>query len=181
MNFSAIKTHDVANGIGVRVSLFVSGCTHHCKECFNPETWDFNYGEPFTCEQETQILDALKPAFIKGFSLLGGEPFEPVNQRTLVSLLKKIKKAYPEKTIWCYTGYVLDRELLKESRARCEVTDEMLSYIDVLVDGEFIAEQKDLNLRFRGSTNQRIIDVQKTLEQGQIIPAEEYYEKWKEQ
>lgn len=180
MNFSAIKTHDVANGIGVRVSLFVSGCTHHCKECFNPETWDFNYGEPFTEEQEQKIMDALAPAFIKGFSLLGGEPFEPVNQLALVSLLKKIKETYPEKTIWCYTGYVLDRELLKDSRARCEVTDEMLSYIDILVDGEFVAAQKDLNLRFRGSTNQRIIDVKKTLEKGQIIPAEEYYEKWKD-
>ncbi len=180
MNFSAIKTHDVANGIGVRVSLFVSGCTHHCKECFNSETWDFNYGEPFTDEQEKQILEALFPNYIKGFSLLGGEPFEPVNQRALVPLLKKIKKTYPDKTIWCYTGYVLDRELLKDSRARCEVTDEMLSYIDVLVDGEFVAEQKDLNLRFRGSTNQRIIDVAETLKKGQIIPAEEYYEKWKE-
>ena len=133
MNFSAIKTHDVANGIGVRVSLFVSGCTHHCKDCFNPETWDFNYGEPFTCQQQNQIMDALAPSFIKGFSLLGGEPFEPVNQRALLPLLRKIKETYPEKTIWCYTGYVLDRELLKDSRARCEVTDEMLSYIDVLV------------------------------------------------
>ena len=180
MNFSAIKTHDVANGIGVRVSLFVSGCTHHCKDCFNPETWDFNCGEPFTCEQEKQILEALKPDYIKGFSLLGGEPFEPVNQRALVSLLKKIKGSYPDKAIWCYTGYVLDRELLKESRARCEVTDEMLSYIDILIDGEFVAEQKDLNLRFRGSTNQRIIDVKESLQQGRIIPAEEYYEKWKE-
>lgn len=180
MNYSGIKTHDVANGIGVRVSLFVSGCTHHCKDCFNPETWDFNNGEPFTEVQEQEIIKALAPNFIKGFSLLGGEPFEPVNQRTLVSLLKKIKTTYPEKTIWCYTGYVLDRELLKESRARCEVTDEMLSYIDVLVDGEFVAEQKDLNLRFRGSTNQRIIDVKQSLEQGRIIPAEEYYEKWKE-
>ncbi len=181
MNFSAIKTHDVANGIGVRVSLFVSGCTHHCKDCFNPETWDFNFGEPFTKEQEQKILDALAPAYIKGFSLLGGEPFEPVNQFALVPLLKKIKRTYPEKTIWCYTGYVLDRELLKDSRARCEVTDEMLSYIDILIDGEFVLEQKDLNLRFRGSTNQRIIDVKKTLEKGQIIPAEEYYEKWKDQ
>ena len=180
MNFSAIKTHDVANGIGVRVSLYVSGCTHHCKECFNPETWDFNAGEPFTCEQENKIIEALKPGFIKGFSLLGGEPFEPVNQLALVPLLKKIKETYPEKTIWCYTGYLLDQELLKDSRARCEVTDEMLSYIDVLVDGEFVAEQKDLNLRFRGSTNQRIIDLKETLKRGQIIPAEEYYEKWKE-
>ena len=180
MNYSAIKTHDVANGIGVRVSLFVSGCTHHCKDCFNAETWDFNYGEPFTEEQEQEIIKALAPKFIKGFSLLGGEPFEPVNQLALVPLLKKIKETYPEKTVWCYTGYVLDRELLKDSRARCEVTDEMLSYIDVLVDGEFVAAQKDLNLRFRGSTNQRIIDVKETLKRGQIVPAEEYYEKWKE-
>lgn len=179
MNYSAIKTHDVANGIGVRVSLFVSGCTHHCKGCFNAETWDFNFGNPFTEEQAEELIRALQPAYIKGFSLLGGEPFEPVNQRTLVSLLKRIKETYPEKDIWCYSGYLLDKELLKESRARCEVTDEMLSYIDILVDGEFIAEQKDLNLRFRGSTNQRIIDVKKTLETGQIVPAEEYYEEWK--
>ncbi len=169
MNYSAIKKCDVANGPGVRVSLFVSGCTHHCKDCFNKETWDFNFGEEFTKEQEDQIIKLLEPSYIKGFSLLGGEPFEVCNQRVLVGLLKRIKETYPQKTVWCYTGYLLDDELLQESRARCEVTDEMLSYIDILVDGEFKAELKDLRLRFRGSSNQRIIDVKNTLAGDEII------------
>ncbi len=176
MNYSAIKTHDVANGIGVRVSLFVSGCTHHCKDCFNAETWDFGFGNPFTEAEEQQIIDALSPSYIKGFSLLGGEPFEPANQRALVSLLERIKKTYPEKDIWCYSGYLLDKELLSESRARCEVTDRMLACIDVLVDGEFQTELKDLSIRFRGSTNQRIISVKESLETGTIVLATEYYE-----
>lgn len=169
MNYSAIKNCDVANGPGVRVSLFVSGCTHHCKDCFNSETWDFKFGEEFTKEQEDKIIELLKPDYIKGFSLLGGEPFEPSNQRVLVGLLKRIKETYPQKTVWCYTGYLLDDELLQESRARCEVTDEMLSYIDILVDGEFVAELKDLRLRFRGSSNQRIIDLKATLAGDEII------------
>ena len=177
MNYSGIKTHDVANGIGVRISLFVSGCTHHCKGCFNPETWDFCYGEPFTEKEEQKIIDALAPAYIKGFSLLGGEPFEPENQKVLLPLLEKIKATYPKKDIWCYTGYMLDRELLKESRARTDVTDKMLSYIDILVDGEFIEDEKDLSIRFRGSRNQRIIDVKETLKTGNIVLAEAYYEK----
>ncbi|WP_249313522.1 anaerobic ribonucleoside-triphosphate reductase activating protein [Congzhengia minquanensis] len=174
MNYSAIKTHDVANGIGVRVSLFVSGCTHHCKDCFNAETWDFAFGNPFGDAQVQQILEALKPDYIKGFSLLGGEPFEPQNQHVLAPLLKKIKQAYPDKTIWCYSGYLLDTELLSKSRARCEATDEMLSYIDILVDGEFVAEKKDLNLRFRGSSNQRIIDVPATLQAGKVVLSKEF-------
>lgn len=174
MNYSAIKTHDVANGIGVRVSLFVSGCTHHCKDCFNAETWDFDFGDAFTDTQTEQILEAMKPDYIKGFSLLGGEPFEPQNQRVLVPLLKKIKETFPEKTIWCYSGYLLDTELLSESRARCEVTDEMLANIDILVDGEFVAEKKDLNLRFRGSSNQRIIDVPASLKTGAIVLSKEF-------
>ncbi len=177
MNYSGIKTHDVANGIGVRISLFVSGCTHHCKGCFNPETWDFCYGKPFTESEEQKILDALAPAYIKGFSLLGGEPFEPENQKVLMPLLEKIKAAYPEKDVWCYTGYTLDEELLKKSRARTDVTDKMLSFIDVLVDGEFVEDEKDLNIRFRGSRNQRIIDVKETLKTGNIVLAEAYYEK----
>lgn len=174
MNYSAIKPHDVANGIGVRVSLFVSGCTHHCKDCFNAETWDFAFGNPFSDEQTEQILKALQPDYIKGFSLLGGEPFEPQNQRVLVTLLKRIKETYPQKTVWCYSGYLLDSELLKNSRARCEVTDEMLSYIDILVDGEFVAEQKDLNLRFRGSANQRIIDVPASLKACEVVLSKEF-------
>lgn len=176
MHYSGIKTHDVANGIGVRVSLFVSGCTHHCKGCFNPETWDFCYGEPFTENEEQKILDALAPAYIKGFSLLGGEPFEPANQKVLLPLLERIKETYPEKDIWCYTGYTLDKELLKESRARTDVTDKMLIFIDVLVDGEFVEDEKDLNIRFRGSRNQRIIDVKETLKTRNIVLAEAYYE-----
>ncbi len=169
MNYGEIKKTDIANGEGVRVSLFVSGCTHHCKGCFNEETWNFQYGKPYTQATETEILKALKPEFINGLTLLGGEPFEPQNQRVLVELLKKVKEKYPEKSIWCYSGYLLDEELLQESRARCEVTDEMLSMIDVLVDGEFKQELKNITLKFRGSENQRIIDVQKTLKQNQIV------------
>lgn len=168
MNYAEIKKTDIANGTGVRVSLFVSGCTHHCKGCFNAETWDFHYGKEFTEQTEEELMQALKPGFITGLTVLGGEPFEPDNQRRLVPFLKKVRAAYPEKTIWCYTGYLLDEELLKESRARCEVTDEMLSVLDVLVDGEFVLEKKDISLRFRGSANQRIIDVPKTLREGKI-------------
>ena len=169
MNYGEIKKHDIANGLGVRVSLFVSGCTHHCKGCFNSETWDFNYGKPFTKETEKEIIDALKPSFIKGLTLLGGEPFEKANQRVLLPFLKKVKEIYPDKNIWCYSGYLLDEELLKDSRARCEVTDEMLSYIDVLVDGEFVEELKDISLKFRGSSNQRVIDLKKSLEENKIV------------
>ena len=168
MKYAEIKKTDIANGTGVRVSLFVSGCTHHCKGCFNSDTWDFNYGEEFTEQTEEELLQALKPEFIAGLTLLGGEPFEPDNQRRLLPFLKKVREAYPQKTIWCYTGYLLDTELQAESRARCEVTDEMLSLLDVLVDGEFVLEKKDITLRFRGSSNQRIIDVPKTLKEGEI-------------
>ena len=169
MNYAEIKYCDIANGIGVRTSLFVSGCTHHCENCFNKETWDFKYGKPFDSETEQKILDSLSPSYIEGLSLLGGEPFEPVNQRGLVGFLKRLKEEYPEKTVWCYTGYTLESDLLSESRARCEVTDEMLSYIDVLVDGEFVQELYDISLRFRGSSNQRLIDVKKTLEAGKAV------------
>ena len=157
MNYSAIKTHDVANGIGVRVSLFVSGCTHHCKDCFNAETWDFAFGDPFGDAQVQQILEALKPDYIKGFSLLGGEPFEPQNQHVLAPLLKKIKQAYPDKTIWCYSGYLFDKDLAPGGKVYTPYTDRMLSCIDILVDGEFIQELKDISLQFRGSSNQRIL------------------------
>ncbi len=159
MNYAAIKWADVANGPGVRVSLFVSGCTHRCPGCFNEEAQDFNYGRPFTSAEEEQILEALAPAHIKGLSLLGGEPFEPDNQRTLLPFLRRVKEKYPQKEIWCYSGYVLEEELWKDSRARCECTGEMLSLIDILVDGPFIEAKKDLNLRFRGSSNQRILNV----------------------
>ncbi len=166
MKYAAIKKTDIANGPGVRVSLFVSGCTHHCRNCFNPETWDFAYGEPFTAAVEDTILEALAPDYIRGFSLLGGEPMEPDNQRALLPFLRRVKARYPDKKIWCYSGYLLDTELLQKSRARCETTDEMLSLIDVLVDGEFVEELKDLSLRFRGSSNQRLIDLPATLRTG---------------
>ena len=168
MNYGEIKNYDIANGEGVRVSLFVSGCTHHCKNCFNPETWSFEYGKPFTKETEDYIIECLSPDYIDGLSLLGGEPFEPQNQEALLPFLRKVKNELPNKNIWCYTGYLFDMELLSESRARCEFTDEMLSLIDVLVDGEFVQAMHDISLAFRGSSNQRIIDVQKSLETGEV-------------
>ena len=169
MNYGEIKTTDIADGVGVRVSLFVSGCTHHCKGCFQPETWDFSYGKPFTEETEEYIIQALKPSYITGLTLLGGEPFEPENQRVLLPFLKKVKERLPNKTIWCYTGYTLEKDLLAESRARCEVTDEMLRLIDVLVDGEFVEELKNITLLFRGSENQRLIDLPKSLSENKIV------------
>lgn len=169
MYYGEIKKCDIANGEGVRVSLFVSGCTHHCPGCFNQDTWDFHYGKEYTEETEREILDALSPEYITGLTLLGGEPFEPQNQKELVRLLRKVRAQYPSKTVWCYSGYLLDRELLSESRARCEYTDEMLSMIDVLVDGRFVEKQKDIRLVFRGSSNQRIIDVKKSLEDREIV------------
>lgn len=170
MNYAEIKTCDIANGEGVRLSLFVSGCTHHCKNCFNPETWSFDYGNPFTNETEKYILSELKPGYVEGMTLLGGEPFEPQNQRALLPFLRRVRAQFPDKTIWCYTGYLFDKELLNESRARCECTDEMLSLIDVLVDGEFVQELYNISLQFRGSSNQRIIDVKKSLSQGTVVP-----------
>lgn len=169
MNYAKINKNDIANGIGVRVTLFVSGCTHHCKGCFNQEAWDFNYGEPFTAAVENELLEALSPSWINGITLLGGEPMEPSNQRVLMPFLKRVKEKYPEKTIWCFSGYTLETDLLADSRARCEVTDEMLSLIDVLVDGEFVEKQKDISLRFRGSSNQRLIDLKATLRTGNVV------------
>lgn len=157
MNYATIKFYDVANGTGVRVSLFVSGCRHHCKGCFNAETWDFAYGEPYTQEIEDSIIEGLKPDYITGLSLLGGEPFEPENQPALTALLRRVKTELPEKTVWCYTGYTYDTDLAEGGSVFTDVTKEMLSYIDILVDGEFIEEQRDLMLRFRGSRNQRIL------------------------
>ena len=170
MNYATIKWTDVANGPGVRVSLFVSGCTHRCEGCFNPEAWDFRYGEPYTQAVEDKILAGLSPGYIKGLSLLGGEPFECANQRALLPLLRRVRSQLPGKTVWCYTGYTLDGDLWQDSRARCECTDEMLSLIDVLVDGEFILAQKELSLRFRGSANQRIIDLPASLRARAVVP-----------
>ena len=169
MYYGEIKKCDIANGEGVRVSLFVSGCTHHCPGCFNQDTWAFDYGREYTEETEEEILNALAPDYINGLSLLGGEPFEPQNQEVLVGLLRKVKERYPKKNIWCYSGYLFDKELLGESRARCRYTDEMLSMIDILVDGRFVEALKDIRLVFRGSSNQRVIDVKKSLEAGEVV------------
>ena len=157
MNYANIKFYDVADGPGVRVSLFVSGCTHHCKGCFNPETWDFNYGKDFTDEVQTTIIKGLEPDYISGLTLLGGEPMEPDNQKVLVGFLKKVKAAYPDKTVWCYTGYTYPTDFAEGGKVHSPVTEEMFSYIDTVVDGEFIEAQKDISLQFRGSGNQRII------------------------
>ncbi len=169
MNYGEIKKVDIANGTGVRVSLFVSGCTHHCKGCFNPETWNFNFGSPYTEETENEIIDSLKPNYIEGLSLLGGDPFEALNQPELLKLLTRVRKELPEKNVWCYTGYLFE-ELTGEikSSAFTNVTREMLSLIDVLVDGEFIESLKDISLKFKGSSNQRIIDVKKSLEENRV-------------
>lgn len=169
MNYAEIKTCDIANGEGVRASLFVSGCTHHCKGCFNEITWDFQYGKPFDESVEEYLLNELAPGYVAGLTLLGGEPFEPANQRGLIAFLEKVKEKYPQKTIWCYTGYLYDTELVEGGRAHCECTDRMLELIDVLVDGRFVEAQKDIRLKFRGSANQRIIDVKKSRECGTVV------------
>lgn len=169
MNYATIKKIDVANGVGMRVSLFVSGCTHHCKGCFNPEAWNFNYGEPFTKEVEDEILEALKPSYIQGLSLLGGEPFEPANQAALLPFIRRFKAMYPEKNLWCYSGYNFEQDMLTGKLGPEEITMEMLSYIDVLVDGEFVLELRNPKLRFRGSENQRIIKVQESLASDNIV------------
>lgn len=170
MYYGNLKKCDIANGPGVRVTLFVSGCTNHCENCFQPQTWSFTYGEPFTEQTEQEIFAELEKDYIRGLTLLGGEPFEPENQRCLVRLLRKVKDRYPTKDIWSYSGFTLDAELLKDgSHPRCEVTDEMLSMLDVLVDGRFVEARKDLSLRFRGSSNQRIIDMNKTRAEGTIV------------
>ena len=169
MHYATIKNCDIANGPGVRVSLFVSGCTHRCKGCFNAIAWDFNYGEEFTQETIDTILGMLKPPHIKGLTLLGGEPFEPQNQGPIVELLRQVKRAYPEKSIWAFSGYLMDRDILAGRLGPWEITREYLSYLDVLVDGPFVEEKKNLSLRFRGSENQRLIDVPKTLQTGTIV------------
>jgi anaerobic ribonucleoside-triphosphate reductase activating protein len=175
MYYGALKKTDIANGPGVRVSLFVSGCRHHCKECFNPETWNFDYGQEFTQATIAEILQALQPDYIKGITILGGEPFEPENQRGLLELYRRLRAVCPKKSVWVYTGYTLESDLLSEGTVRTEVTDEILSVIDVLVDGEFVLERKNITLKFRGSENQRIINLRESLAQGQtvLIPDDE--------
>lgn len=168
MHYGEIKNCDIANGIGVRVSLFVSGCTNHCEGCFQPETWDFNYGNDFTEETENRILEMLAPDYICGLTVLGGEPFEPENQRVLVDFLRKVRRKYPEKSIWCFTGFTLEMLETEGTHCHCEATEEMLSLSDVLVDGRFDKNKKNISLRFRGSENQRLIDLNLTRECGTL-------------
>lgn len=169
MNYADIKRCDISNGIGIRISLFVSGCTHHCENCFNQETWDFNYGKPFTDKEINYILEQAAPEHIAGLSLLGGEPLEFINQQGILPLARLFKEKYPNKTIWCYTGYTFEKDVLGKMMRQWDYTPELLSYIDVLVDGEYIEAQKVLDLRFRGSANQRIIDVPQSLAAGKTI------------
>ena len=166
MHYATIKNCDIANGPGVRVSLFVSGCTHRCPGCFNEIAWDFDYGEPFTEAVMDSILDMLRPSYIRGLTLLGGEPFEPQNQAAVVELLRRIKKELPEKSIWAFSGYLFDKDILSGRLGDCT---EYLSYLDVLVDGPFVQAKKNLSLRFRGSENQRLIDVPASLAAGEIV------------
>ena len=174
MNYATIKNCDIANGPGVRVSLFVSGCNHHCKGCFNREAWDFSYGQPFTQETIDQILALLKPDYIQGLTLLGGEPFDPRNQEAVLELLRAVKKAYPEKNIWAFTGYLFDKDILPGKLGDPEITREYVSYLDVLVDGPFVEEKKNLSLRFRGSENQRLIHVPASLSAGRVVLWEDW-------
>lgn len=171
MNYAKIRKCDVANGPGVRVSLFVSGCNHHCKNCFNREAWDFNYGEKFTEKQEEQIIEDLKPDYITGLSILGGEPFEQANQEELAPLVEKVKETYPNKKIWCYTGFTFDKQILGQmvKEEHRDTTEQMLKNIDYIVDGRFVEELKDPKLQFRGSSNQRIIDVKKSLAANEVV------------
>ena len=170
MNYGQVYYNDVANGIGCRTALFVSGCTHHCKGCFNEMTWDFNYGVPYTKEVEDEIVESLKPEYIAGLTILGGEPMEVVNQKEIRPLIERIKREVPKATIWIYSGYLWE-ELIDPDNKRChsEDTDAILSMTDVLVDGEFMLDKKNLMLRFRGSENQRVIDVKATLEKGEVV------------
>ena len=174
LNYASIKDCDIANGPGIRISLFVSGCTHHCKGCFNREAWDFDYGTPFTQQTIDEILKMLSPGYIKGLTLLGGEPFEPQNQGSIVDLLRQIKAKYPQKSIWAFSGYLFDRDIMSGHLGDPEITKKYLSYLDVLVDGPFIEAKKDLMLRFRGSSNQRLIDVQKSLTAGAVVEWEDW-------
>ncbi|HJA94966.1 MAG TPA: anaerobic ribonucleoside-triphosphate reductase activating protein [Firmicutes bacterium] len=169
MNYAEIKKTDIANGEGVRVSLFVSGCRRGCKNCFNKIAWDFGYGKPFTEEVEEEIIAALSPSYIAGLTLLGGDPMEPENQRALLPFVKKVRARLPQKNIWCYTGYTFRDGAIEEPQANCEVTRELISLIDVLVDGRFEESLKDIRLKFRGSSNQRVIDVKRSISENNIV------------
>ena len=174
MYFADIKTVDVANGPGVRISLFVSGCTHRCKGCFNEDAWDFKYGKEFTKNEEDYIIELLKPDYIEGITILGGEPFEYVNQKGILPLIRRIKEELPNKSIWCFSGYTLDKDILGDMCLKFNETKELISYIDVLVDGKFELDKKDFKLKFRGSSNQRIIDVKESLKQNKVITIDKY-------
>jgi len=175
MNFASIKIMDVANGPGVRISLFVSGCRHYCPGCFNQEAWDFDYGEPFTDKKIDYIIDYAKGQYISGLSLLGGEPLEPENQKGLLPFLRRFKSECPEKSVWCYTGFDFEKDIIGRMFDEYAETRELMSYIDVLVDGKYIEELKDLSIRFRGSSNQRIIMVQESLDAGETILHKDIY------
>lgn len=174
MNYADIKKIDVANGEGVRVSVFVSGCNHHCKGCFNQCAWDFNYGKKFTEKEEQQIIDYMNHDYISGLSLLGGEPLEPRNQEGLLPLVKKVKEKFPNKNIWCYTGFDFEKDVVEKMAKNNETTRELLKYIDIIVDGKFEEDKKDLKLQFRGSSNQKIVDVKKSLQTGKIVKEIQY-------
>lgn len=179
MNYAQIKNNDIANGPGIRVSLFVSGCTHRCPGCFNEVAWDFDYGDPFTQDTIDKILEMLAPDRIRGLTLLGGEPFEPQNQGPVLELLRQIKKKYPGKSIWAFSGYLFDRDIMSGRLGDWETTSEYLSYLDVLVDGPFVQEKKNLSLRFRGSENQRLIDVPASLQTGTVVLWKDWQEERK--
>lgn len=172
MNYGEIKNCDIANGIGVRVTLFVSGCTNRCPGCFQPQTWDFGYGKPFDREVEDALLHMLSPSYIRGLTLLGGEPFEPENQRALLPFLLRVKEAYPNKDIWAFSGFTFEELMQAGSHPHCEVTKKMLESIDVLVDGRFVLEQRDISLRFRGSRNQRVLNLPLSLQRGVAVLSE---------
>lgn len=169
MRYGTVKKADIANGLGVRVSLFVSGCRHHCKGCFQPETWDFNYGEHYTDEVQEDILSEFEKPYYQGLTVLGGEPMEPENQPYVLSLLKEFKKRFPEKDVWIYSGYTFEDDILAGKLGDKDITNELISYVDVLVDGEFVQAERDITLKFRGSRNQRLIDVKKSLKEGKTI------------
>ena len=169
MNYATIKNNDIANGPGVRVSLFVSGCTHRCPGCFNEVAWDFAYGEPFTQQTIDDLIKMLSANHIKGLTLLGGEPFEPQNQPEVLNLLRQVKAELPDKSIWAYSGYIFEKDILAGRLGPKEITEELISYVDVLVDGPFVQSKKNLSLRFRGSENQRLIDVKASLQAGETI------------
>jgi len=168
MHYGEIKNCDVANGEGVRVTLFVSGCTNRCEHCFQPQTWDFEYGQPFTAETESYLLSLLAPSHISGLTILGGEPFEPSNQQALLPFVRRVRKTFPDKNIWCFTGFTYEELKTDGSHPRCEATDELLELLDVLVDGRFVNALKDISLRFRGSSNQRLIDLNASRKAGSL-------------